>query len=396
MQVTGLTISPSSVSASGGDVTLSGTLENTTAEDITTVTLTVGTTMLDINETIVAGGSHAFTMDVPIASNEVDIELTLTIDWPAGTNTKTFTVAQQEETVSLAFTRTVNNKKVQKGDSVKLTYNLKNNGVATITNLKLTDSCVDGTILSGLTLNAGESKQVTSTVTVLAETTSVPKVEYTANGVNRTKSLESLTIKIENANLSVQATADKTEINAGETVVFTITIQNDSPVAVTGIKVTDDLGNIIRSSSSIAATTGSTPKTLVITYETEMTTGRSVSFTISYPSGTDTATKTSDAILINVNGLIPGESPLSMTVSASPRGHDVVPGGSYFHRNDTEYQRAGHLGYQRQRGIAGQHRFHRDVGARRPATVAPQDRHTTERRRVHIYRNRHRSHRHRY
>lgn len=327
LQINDLTISPSSLPEGGGTVTLSGTLENTTGEDIDTVTLTVGSYQLEINDTIAAGGTRAFTMvDVPIAASEVGIELMLAIDWPTGTNTKAFTVPEEEKTVDLAFTRTVDNQSVQSGDSVKLTYNLKNNGTATITNLKLTDSCVDGTILSGLTLEPGDTKQVTSTITVTSETTSVPKAEYTANSVARTKSLESMTITIKNADLSVTATADKTDISAGETVTFTITIQNDSPVAVSNIKVTDDLGNIVRSSTSIKATTGTTPKTADITYEIQMTTGRAVSFTITYPSGTGSATKTSDPILVNVTGLLPGVSPLDLQVSASPVAMASFPG----------------------------------------------------------------------
>ena len=251
-------------------------------------------------------------------ASEVGVELMLSLTWPTGTDAVPFTVPETEETVDLAFTRTVNNATVQQGDSVKLTYNLKNNGTAVISNLNLTDTCVPGTILSGLTLNPGESKQVTSTIAVNQATNSVPTAQFTANSTAHSETLDTLTIQIANAVLSVTATADKTEPEAGETVVFTITIRNDSPVAVSGIKVTDDLGTIIRSSASISATTGSTPRTLDITYETPVMASRPVSFTIAYPSGTQTVQKTSEPILLNVIGVVPGVSPLSLTVSASP------------------------------------------------------------------------------
>lgn len=324
LEISGLTVTPSSLPATGGTVDLKGTLKNTTDKSITSVHLQVGSKELDITDTIASGASKSFTMSgISIGAGDIGHEMSLSIDWSgdggiAGNDTKTFSVPLKTETVSLSFTRTANNQKVQKGDSVKLTYNLKNTGTAVITNLKLTDSCVDGTILQGLTLNPNESKSVTSTVVVNDEVTSIPKVEYTAGGVNKSKSLDALKITIANADISISATADKTQINAGETVRFTITLTNESAVAISNIKVTDDIGNIIRNNASIKATTGTTKQKTVITYDSALSTGRSVSFTASYTSGTETASKTSDPILVNVAGLVPGASPLALTVSVSP------------------------------------------------------------------------------
>ncbi len=332
LDVNNLTVTPGSLPSSGGKVTLTGTLQNNTGVDVTSVTLQVDTYRLDIENTIAKGGSKDFSLQVTIGSSDVGREKMLTVDWTgtgstAGTNTATFTVPLEEPTVSLSFTRTANNTKVQMGDTVKLTYNFKNTGTATITNLKLTDSCIDGTIISGLTLNAGESYQKVSSVVVNADISSVPKVEYTAAGTTRTKTLDALNITLANADLSITATADKTQVNSGDTVTFSIVITNNSPVAVSGIKVTDDLGSIVRSDANIAATTGTTPKTLNITYPTAMTAGRAVSFTITYPSGTGSATKTSDPITVSV---LQAGSPLTLDVSASPVAMTTFPGDVTF------------------------------------------------------------------
>jgi uncharacterized repeat protein (TIGR01451 family) len=260
---------------------------------------------------------------VPIGPGDVGIGLTLTIDWAgeggtSGSNSVSFSVPLQTQTVSLSFTRTANNNSVQKGDQVKLTYNLKNTGTATITNLTLSDSCVTGAILTGLTLSPGDSKTVSSTITVNSEIESIPKAEFTAGGAARTKTLEPLRITIVNSSLSVSATANKTQVNAGESVTFSITIQNDSPVAVSGIKVTDDLGTVVRESVSIQATTGTTPRTVVVVYDVPMATGRAVSFSITYLSGGEPVVKTTDQIVVNVMGLVPGMSPLELIVTPSP------------------------------------------------------------------------------
>ena len=332
LDVNNLTVTPGSLPTSGGNVTLTGTLVNNTGVDVTSVTLQVDTYRLDIENTIVKGGSKDFSLQVTIGTSDVGREKMLTVDWrgagtTAGTNTATFTVPLEEQTVSLSFTRTANNTKVQMGDTVKLTYNFKNTGTATITNLKLTDSCIDGTIVSGLTLNAGESYQKISSVVVNADISSVPKVEYTAAGSTKTKTLDALDIKLANADLGITASADKSQVNSGDTVTFSIVITNNSQVAVSGIKVTDDLGTIVRSDANIAATTGSTPKTLNITYPTTMTAGRAVSFTLTYPSGTGTGTKTSDPITISV---MQAGSPLTLDVSASPVAMTTFPGDVTF------------------------------------------------------------------
>lgn len=324
LEVVDLKVEPASLPSAGGTVTLTGKLRNATGASISSVTLSVGTRELEISETIADGASRSFTFSgVPVSGGDIGREMMLVVDYAgeggvAGSNTASFSVALAAQTVSLSFTRTASNRSVQKGDAVTLTYNLKNTGTAAITNLQLTDSCIDGVILANLTLNAGESKTVTSTVVVNQAIESVPKVVYTAADSTRTKSLEAMKISIANAELSVTATANSTEINAGDSVTFTITIQNDSAVAVKGIKVTDDLGTIIRPSVNIAATTGSSPRTLTLTYETTLTTGRAVSFTIAYPSGNETAVKTTAPIVVNVIGLVPGVSPLTLTVSASP------------------------------------------------------------------------------
>ena len=319
LTISGLSADPSSLSDSG-TVNVSGKLNNGTSKDIESVLIECGGVQLEVNETIKAGASKSFTLkNVSISKGQLDQNITVSATWPEGSSTGTFKVASKQETISVAFTRTASSKTVQKGDTVKLTYNIKNTGTATLTGLTLTDSCVQGTIASGVTLAAGENKQYTSTVKVNSTVSSVPKITYTAGGSTKSKSLDALKITIADAKLSMTATPNKTEVNAGDKVTFTIKLQNDSAVAISGIKVMDNSGTVIRSSANLAATTGSTPKVLTITHEMTIDAAQSVSFSASFTANGQTQTAHTDPIDIQIAGAVdPNVSPLEISVSADP------------------------------------------------------------------------------
>ena len=319
LTISGLTADPSSLSDSG-TVNVSGRLTNGTEKNIESVLVECGDVQLEINETIAAGASRSFTLNnVSVSRGQLDQDITVSATWPEGSSTGTFKVASKQETVSVAFTRTASSRTVQKGDTVRLTYDIKNTGTATLTNLTLTDSCVDGTIASGVTLAAGESKQYTAQVRVNSDVSSVPKITYTAGGSSRSKSLDALKITIAEAKLSMTATADKTEVDVGDKVTFTIKLQNDSAVAISGIRVMDNSGTVVRSSANLAATTGSTPKVLTITHEMTIDAAQSVSFSASFTANGQTQTVNTDPIDITIAGAVdPDVTPLELSVSADP------------------------------------------------------------------------------
>ncbi|MBQ9988325.1 MAG: DUF11 domain-containing protein [Clostridia bacterium] len=318
LSIEDLTAAPGSLPASGGTITLTGTLKNSTDADIDSVMLEFGEAKLEIYETIPAGGSKPFSMPgVKISAGEVDRDLALSITWPEGANTAAFYIAKSKNAAELAFTRTMDNRVVQKGSEVTLTYTVKNEGAETLTGLTVTDPCITGAVMTNVSLAPGESKQVSKKIVVVQDVASVPKAVFTAGGKTQTKTLEANTIAIGTPKLTVTATADKTAANEGDFVTFTIVVSNESAVGVTGIEIRDELGTVIRSDANIAATTGSTVKTLTVTHQTAVQASRAAVFYVNYRSEGELVAAESAPISIVVTPAVQS-SPLKLTVSASP------------------------------------------------------------------------------
>ena len=312
------------VSAEGGNVTVKATIKNGSDTEIKGVKFTIGSYEKSFTDTIAVGGSRTFSLtSVPISAGDVGNSVSLTADTDAGTATTTFRVNKKSETVSVSFSRTLSKTTVAPGSSVKLTYNIKNTGTADITNVKLTDAAVGSdAIASGVTITAGSSKQYTKTITVDKSVTSTPKLSYQANGKTYTKNLDSEKITVSNPSLSISAIADKSTVDAGDKVTFTIALRNAGKVAVNDIKVVDEQGNVVRSSIDVPAGSDNDPQMKSITYETVVNQPRNAVFTATFKSGDDTKSVSSDAIYVHVSGFstpAPGTSSyLSISATASP------------------------------------------------------------------------------
>ena len=323
--VSNVSVTPSSLSG-GGNVTVKGTIKNTVGEDIS---LSVSYAEdVKVNKDLAAGDSYTFSVTCGVSSSDLDSSNTyVVVDWSSdnhsGSKRVNFQVSREEEKVSLAFTRSISKTTVNAGDSVKLTYSLKNTGTADITGLSITDPAVPDGVASGISLKAGASKTVSKTIKPTETVTSTPKATFTAGGSSHNESVESkkITVSGGDAKLSVSAIVDKALINSGDSVTFTIALRNDSTVPVSNITVTDDQGNTVKSGLSIAASADNDTKTETFTYQTSLTSPRAVTFKVSYPSGEETKTVTSSPVVVNINGqpfLSAAPTNVSITATADP------------------------------------------------------------------------------
>lgn len=320
--VSNVSVSPSSLS-SGGNVTVKGTIKNTVGENIS---LSVSYAEdVKVNKTLAAGDSYTFSVTCGVSSSDLDSSNTyVVVDWSSdnhsGSKRVNFQVSREEEKVALTFTRSISKTTVNAGDSVKLTYSLKNTGTADITGLSITDPAVPDGVASGLSLKAGASKTVSKTIKPSETVTSTPKATFTAGGSSHNKSVESkkITVSGGDAKLSVSAIVDKALINAGDSVTFTIALRNDSTVPVNNIIITDDQGNTVKSGLSIAASSDNDTKTETFTYQTTLSSPRAVTFKVSYPSGEETKTVTSSPVVVNINGQpFLSAAPTNVSISAT-------------------------------------------------------------------------------
>ena len=323
--VSGVTVTPSSLSK-GGNVTVKGKIKNTIGEEIT-VSISYAEDV-KVNKTIAAGGSYSFSITCGISTSDLNSSNTyVVVDWASdshnGTKKVPFTVKHQAEQAALTFTRSISKTSVKAGDSVKLTYSLKNTGSANISGLKITDPAVPDDVVSGLSLKAGASKTITKTIQPTETVTSTPKATFTAGGHSHTQTVDSkkITVAAGEPKLSISAIVDKALINSGDTVTFTIALRNDSSVAINNIDITDSLGHTIKSGLSIGASLENNTKTQTFTYQTSLTSPQSVTFKATYPSGEETKTATSSAVVVNINGqpfISSTSSNISITATADP------------------------------------------------------------------------------
>lgn len=323
--VSGVTVTPSSLSK-GGNVTVKGKIKNTVGEEIT-VSISYAEDV-KVNKTIAAGGSYSFSITCGISTSDLNSSNTyVVVDWASdshnGTKKVPFTVKHQSEQAALTFTRSISKTSVKAGDSVKLTYSLKNTGSANISGLKITDPAVPDDVVSGLSLKAGASKTITKTIQPTETVTSTPKATFTAGGRSHTQTVDSkkITVAAGEPKLSISAIVDKALINSGDTVTFTIALRNDSSVAINNIDITDSLGHTIKSGLSIGASLENNTKTQTFTYKTSLTSPQSVTFKATYPSGEETKTATSSAVVVNINGqpfISSTSSNISITATADP------------------------------------------------------------------------------
>ena len=212
--------------------------------------------------------------------------------------------------------RTISKTTVSSGEKVTLTYVIKNTGEGKITGISIVDAAVGGTVASGVSLSPGESKQYTKTITVTKNTKSSPQVTYTTGGSQKTTNIAAVDINVSTspANmLSITAKADKTTAAVGDTVTFTITLTNKGGENMTGIKLVNEQGEVIREDMSLGA--GKSAKITVKSTIEEG--GRSARFTATYT--VDGKKYTAESGMINiVTDTQVKTDPITVSASASP------------------------------------------------------------------------------
>ena len=174
-----------------------------------------------------------------------DLTSAATVSYKAGGKTFTKKVeaaAVKFGEVNLTATLKADKKGGAPGDTVKLTLTLKNSGNLDFTNITVKDPSL-GTIFSGESLKAGETKSLEYNLTV----TDTKEYQFTVTADETTgKGVETATgrVKItamdptQQIVLSINATADRTIVyKMPGTVRFSFTVNNDSAVEVKNVTV---------------------------------------------------------------------------------------------------------------------------------------------------------------
>lgn len=171
---------------------------------------------------------------------------------------------------------------VEVGTEITYTITVKNTGSVALTQVTVTDSLpsskIQGSKNNTIVLDSlaiGETKPLTVTYTVLEadldDTTRV--LPNTATATSPDIPETSKTIEKDTTGLKVTKTADKTSVKIGDTVTYTITVENIGSVELKGIEVTDSLSGASfengKNTITIASLAAGTSQSLTVTYKVQ-------------------------------------------------------------------------------------------------------------------------------
>ncbi|WP_414052100.1 DUF7507 domain-containing protein [Macrococcus animalis] len=212
--------------------------------------ITLGKTTLLPGEVTTGTASHIVTQE------EVDAgklsNTALTTGTPPGDLTpptaEDTVVITQDGSTAIALDKSADLTSVKVGDTITYTFDVKNTGTTTLTNVVVNDPMFpEGITLLTTTLKPGESTTGTATKVVTQEDIDGGKVTNTATTTgtppgNLTPPTATDTVEVptdQQAAIDLEKTSDVTSAKVGDTITYTFTVTNTGTVTLKDVKVTD-------------------------------------------------------------------------------------------------------------------------------------------------------------
>jgi hypothetical protein len=196
----------------------------------------------------VAAGSQSFVRSNPLGmsliSMTADLEVEVSyIDFDGSNVTRTMMVSHQAAEPKLSFKRTASATSAQAGDKIRLTYMIKNEGSALLTDLQVYDDMEGiGLIDTVEALYPGEMREFNVDVKMTKDVKSQPRVTYKGAGSAQGMVfvLESMDLVIYNPKLTVTLKSDSSAIQSGDSVSLVCNLVNEGNVTFVSATITDE------------------------------------------------------------------------------------------------------------------------------------------------------------
>ena len=252
-------IVPVSMTVAGeGTITVTLLNENQAAEDGT------GTPLTDIviyspmypemyfaseGVSVPAGESKGFSCSYLFTEEMLDTDIPLSVSWIDGDNAKgkDLTIkVQRTKATTVTLTRVASSKQASPGEEITLTYTVTNTGMTPVTVTSLVDRAIGGkeSILKEKVTIEGGAKHDLQYVYKMGRNTveSAPVVTYKdeATGEEQTATASPITLGMISSKISVEVLQGEATANG---VMFTLNLTNNGNQRISGIVITDDLGN---------------------------------------------------------------------------------------------------------------------------------------------------------
>ncbi len=228
--------------------------------------------------------------------------------------------------VTLKVTRTITPEVVRRDGEVKILYELTNQGNVPLTNIKIKENRLISTKVQEVkTLAPGESQQVAFTKkSPGGDLTSSAEITYRQEGERTTKSLPPIApvqIPLAKPALNYTLTADKQQVNIGETVTLKLILRNAGNISYDKVSVTDPILGEVFSNLSIPA-----GQTLEKTKEVTINQTATFKFTLNLEDNTG-VTKKETVPEFKVSAYAEGQMlRLNLVLTASKDSVSSVPG----------------------------------------------------------------------
>lgn len=209
-------------------------------------------------ESIAAGSSQSVACLLDIAAEQLGQPIQLDVKWkdettgePGQAPFPSPVVVSPENRVSFERAVSPDKSSVLRGDTVRLTYTVRNEGTAGMAELVLTDDGIPGMRREQDGLPAGETATFTCDHEMNSELISAPRLDYKINGQFYTAQCPSRTVSVRILQMSAVLSAMPASVPAGGSVLLNCSIENRGNVALKDISVTDSAGNELYSAPSL-------------------------------------------------------------------------------------------------------------------------------------------------
>ncbi len=233
--------------AADGQVTLNVTVTNDANNPNTMEDVQVqrdGTTIITMKD-IQPSNSMQGSCQLQVSASELGLEIPLKLSWTEGgaamSKTASVTVASSATArPEVDFSRTLTSTTAVAGDKVTLSYTVKNTGSIDITDVRITDRGIDDLSKQWDKLSPGSTVEYNYDMTVESDVTSTPKLTYTANGKEYTKTLTAKKVLLTQADLDVVLEISPDTVKSGDEVTLLCTLTNSGNVQLSSIVISDD------------------------------------------------------------------------------------------------------------------------------------------------------------
>ncbi len=256
----------------GEVITYTVTVENTGNVDLTNVQITdtlTGIVFTNTNDVTFANGVftvrslpvgavqtivYTYTVTADDEGKIIANEVTVNVDDDTDNDDKTETKVEKK---SVDLSKAADKTTAKVGEVITYTVTVKNTGNVALENLEITDSLAgikftdtnnvtyaDGKFtVKVLAVGATETIEYTYTVTE-DDVGKTVKNAVVANVPDDKDDDNETETKVENPSVELTKTADKTEAKVGDTITYTVTVENTGNVALENLEITDSLAGI--------------------------------------------------------------------------------------------------------------------------------------------------------